>query len=291
MFVKRQRQVSKAQTGYQNVELTEVTPAQEASFLQQMRASSAPASGSASLSTSMADVSGTRPVFNVGISSFLMSQGMGTISRALLPAIREDSDSVRFSKQISSKVKLDDFEEVRSLGAGAFGKVLLVRHKQTGEQFAMKTMDKAKFKAQKIESKAKSEQFILRTVRHKFIVGLHYAFQGAEFWALVMDFCCNGDLLRALVEHGNPGLRIPDVVRVTGEVLLALEHLHGMKVIFRDLKPDNVVVDENWRARLTDFGFAKKNSQVLPRQRQCVGLMVMLLQKLWQGQGSSTLLA
>lgn len=200
-------------------------------------------------------------VTNCGISSFMLSAGLGAVSRAFLGSIKEDEEDVPGAEeQPSVKANVQDFEEEKLLGEGAFGKVFLVRHKASREKFAMKIMNKAKFKAQKITSKAVSEQFILKTTRHRFIVSLHYAFQGTDFWALVMDYCPNGDLQGFLMKYGNPGLAFKDTARYLGEVLLALEHLHSIRVIFRDLKLENVIIDQEWRARVTDFGLAKKLS-------------------------------
>lgn len=197
-------------------------------------------------------------VTNLGISSFMLSAGLGAVSRAFLGSIREEAEEGEVAEQPNVTASFDDFSEIKALGEGAFGKVLLVRQKATGELFAMKLMDKAKFRAQKITSKAVSEQFILKTTRHPFIVSLHYAFQGSTFWALVMDYCPNGDLQCILIKCGSPGLPLPDAARFSGEVLLALEHLHNIHVIFRDLKLENVVVDADFRAKVTDFGLAKK---------------------------------
>merc|ERR1712039_170684 len=73
-----------------------------------------------------------------------------------------------------------------------------------------------------------------------------------------MEFCPNGDLQNQLGLHGTPGMALDLGARFAGEVLLALEHLHSINVIFRDLKLENVVVDKDYRARVTDFGLAKK---------------------------------
>jgi len=200
----------------------------------------------------------TSPVTNCGISSFLLSAGKGSVSRAFLNFIKEDEDLYAGAETQHIKASFEDFTEVRRIGEGAFGKVLLVRRRETGEMLAMKLMDKAKFRAQKITSKAHSEQYILKTTRFPFIVALQYAFQGSNFWALVMEYCPNGDLQDLLVKKGNPGLRLFDCARLGGEVLLALEHLHRIQVIFRDLKLENVVLCPKFRAKLTDFGLAKK---------------------------------
>jgi len=195
---------------------------------------------------------------NVGLSTFMLSAGLGALSFAFTSKVIEQNNDTAAPDQPEVKSKLDDFIEMKAVGEGAFGKVVMVKHKETGEIFAMKLMDKAKFKAQKITRKAHSEQFILKTTRHPFIVSLHYAFQGSTFWALVMDFCPNGDLQKLLVDYGSPGLPFKEVARYAGEVLLAIEHLHSIRVIFRDLKLENVVIDTKWRSRVTDFGLAKK---------------------------------
>lgn len=195
-------------------------------------------------------------VTNCGLSSFMLSAGLGAVSKFFLGSIAEDAEK-DFNESEAATSSIEDFAEMRLLGEGAFGKVVLVKHKN-GDLYAMKTMEKAKFKAQKITRKAHSEQFILRTTRHPFVVQLHFAFQCSYFWALVMEYCPNGDLQGCLVKHGTPGLLLEDAARFSGEVLLALEHLHGIRVIFRDLKLENVVIDSNWRAKVTDFGLAKK---------------------------------
>merc|ERR1719272_376329 len=170
---------------------------------------------------------------------------MGALSRAFLNTIREDEDGGGPGEAAQVKASFDDFTEIKPIGEGAFGKVILVRHKTSGDMFAMKLMDKAKFKAQKITSKAVSEQYILKTTRHPFVVALQYAFQGSTFWALVMEFCPNGDLQDLLVKKGTPSLPLPECARLGGQVLLGVEHLHRISVIFRDLKLENVVLDVN----------------------------------------------
>merc|ERR1719401_1862775 len=142
---------------------------------------------------------------------------MGALSRAFLNTIREDEETANTTDAQQVKASFDDFIEVKPIGEGAFGKVILVRHRETGEHLAMKLMDKAKFKAQKITSKAVSEQYILKTTRHPFVVALQYAFQGSTFWALVMEFCPNGDLQDLLVKKGSPGMSLPDCARLGGE--------------------------------------------------------------------------
>merc|ERR1711970_528027 len=73
-----------------------------------------------------------------------------------------------------------------------------------------------------------------------------------------MEFCPNGDLHDELIRSGSPGIQVNEVARLSGQSLLALAHLHKIDVIFRDLKLENVILDANFNAKLTDFGLAKK---------------------------------
>lgn len=206
----------------------------------------------------------------VRISSFLMSSGRGSLSRHAMQQLTgadPECDQETGSNPVS--VGLEDFVEIRKLGEGTFGKVLLVKQKATGEYFAMKLMDKAKFKAQNITSKAVGEQFILKTTRHPFVVKLHYAFQGNSFWVLVMEFCPNGDLHDVLIQDGTPALKFKEAARYGAEMLLGLEHLHSINVIFRDLKLENVIVDKDWHAKLTDFGLSKKMYTSVEARTMC----------------------
>ncbi|CAK0799371.1 unnamed protein product, partial [Prorocentrum cordatum] len=122
--------------------------------------------------------------------------------------------------------------------------VYLVRKVDTGEFFALKILDKAKFRAQKIVSKAHSEQFILKTTVHPFVVALHYAFQATDCWALVMEYCPNGNLLGEIVRRGNPG------AAGAGAPARAEGHVPRPEARERG--------DALFHAKLTDFGLAKK---------------------------------
>jgi len=77
-------------------------------------------------------------------------------------------------------------------------------------------------------------------------------------WVLVMDYCPNGDLQKFLGNNGSPALKPSVAARLLGEIILGVEHLHAIRVIFRDLKLENVVLDKDDHAMITDFGLAKK---------------------------------
>ena len=102
---------------------------------------------------------------------------------------------------------------------------------------------------------AKTERDVLTYTRHPFIVGLKYAFQTPEKLFLLLDYAPGGNMSRAL--HRDKRFTEDRARIYLAEVLLALEDLHKRDIIFRDLKPDNIVFDKDGHALLTDFGLSK----------------------------------
>lgn len=101
-----------------------------------------------------------------------------------------------------------------------------------------------------------TERNILSFVRHPFIVSLYYAFQTPRQLVLILQFCSGGNLQRLISRES--GLNEPVARLFTAEILLALEHLHERRIVFRDLKPGNIVHDDRGHAMLTDFGLSKE---------------------------------
>lgn len=151
----------------------------------------------------------------------------------------------------------DDFEYQAKLGGGSFGTVYQVQHKRTGKTYAMKTLEREKFEDKNLMEYARAERNVLALARHPFICRLYYAFQTPKQFVLVMQYCPNGDL-RLLLKKVKT---LPEAVcrLYTAEVLSALVYLHDQRVLYRDLKPENVVLDDGNHAVLTDFGLAKEN--------------------------------
>jgi len=151
---------------------------------------------------------------------------------------------------------LDDFELIRVLGKGAFGKVWKVRRKGNGREYAMKVMSKRHFAKENMVDLLKGEQETLARVRHPYLVGLRWAWQTSDRAFLVMDYMPGGELLGHL--NRRPQRRFPEAwAKVyAAQVTLALEHLHGLNILYRDMKPDNVVLDADGNAMLIDFGLA-----------------------------------
>ena len=101
-----------------------------------------------------------------------------------------------------------------------------------------------------------AERNVLSNSNHPFIIKLDYAFQTTTKLFLIMEYCKNGDLSKHLLfDKKFPEIRAKFYIC---EILLALEYLHEKNIIFRDLKPDNVVLDEDGHCKLTDFGLSKE---------------------------------
>jgi len=147
----------------------------------------------------------------------------------------------------------------------------------------MKVLRKDMIIKENMVSHTKSEKQILQDIDHPFIVGLHYAFQTDEKLYLVLDFLSGGELFFHLKEETKF-----DVERAkfyTAQIVLAIEHLHKHDIIYRDLKPENVVLNREGHVCLTDFGLAKTHiSNATPTYTFC-GTPEYLAPEILKGQG------
>ncbi|GBG23950.1 Protein kinase, putative [Hondaea fermentalgiana] len=154
------------------------------------------------------------------------------------------------------KPSLDDFEMVRVLGKGSFGKVLLCKKRDTGKLYAIKVLKKQHVVKRRQVVHTKTERSVLGLVDHPFVVKLHYAFQTGDKLHFVLDFCSGGELFFHL---GRAGRFNESLGRFyAAEIALALGHLHKKGVVYRDLKPENILLDAEGHIKLADFGLSKE---------------------------------
>ncbi|KAJ7125300.1 kinase-like protein [Mycena epipterygia] len=151
--------------------------------------------------------------------------------------------------------RLSDFIIQRTLGTGSFGRVHLVRSKHNLRFYAIKVLNKERVVKMKQVEHTNNEQRMLECVQHPFIINLWGYFQDTANLYMVMDFVPGGELF-TLLRRSN---RFPDPVAkfYAAEVGLALNHLHGLGIIYRDLKPENVLLNADGHIKVADFGFAK----------------------------------
>lgn len=168
---------------------------------------------------------------------------------------------------IGKKVGLEDFEAIAVVGKGSFGKVKKVRHKESGEIFALKAMQKDVIMRENLTEHTKAEKNLLSKINHPFIVKLHYAFQDATKLYLVLDFLSGGEVFYHLSQVGNFTEHRSKFY--TAQIATALGHIHELKIIYRDLKPENCVLDKDGNCCITDFGLAKPNVQGQSAQTFC----------------------
>jgi len=142
------------------------------------------------------------------------------------------------------------------LGKGSFGEVYLVQKINSNNFYAMKVIKKKKIMNENLVKYVLTERRVMSEMNHPFIVKLHFAFQSNSRLFLVMDYCPGGDLTDYLRKEKKFTEERAKIYIM--EVILALEHLHKKNIIFRDLKPDNVVLDAQGHALLTDFGLSKE---------------------------------
>ncbi|XP_050311724.1 ribosomal protein S6 kinase alpha-5-like isoform X2 [Anthonomus grandis grandis] len=168
------------------------------------------------------------------------------------------------------RVDMSNFDLLKVLGTGAYGKVFLVRKRggsDDGRLYAMKVLKKATIvQKKKTTEHTKTERQVLEAVRdNPFLVTLHYAFQTDAKLHLILDYVPGGELFTHLYQRDH---FTENEVRIyIGEIVLALEKLHGLGIIYRDIKLENILVDEKGHIVLTDFGLSKELSRADGDQR------------------------
>nr|XP_054603976.1 rho-associated protein kinase 2 isoform X1 [Nothobranchius furzeri] len=149
------------------------------------------------------------------------------------------------------QVKLEDFEKVKLIGRGAYGEVQLVRHKASQKVYAMKQLSKFEMIKRSDSAFFWEERHIMAFSNSPWIVQLCCAFQDVHHLYMVMEFMPGGDLVTLTINYD-----IPEKWArfYTAEVVMALDTIHSMGFIHRDVKPDNMLLDQHGHLKLADFG-------------------------------------
>ncbi|EEC03596.1 CDC42 binding protein kinase alpha, putative, partial [Ixodes scapularis] len=147
----------------------------------------------------------------------------------------------------------DDFDVLKVIGRGAFGEVAVVRERNTGQVYAMKILNKWEMLKRAETACFQEERDVLVFGDRRWITNLHYSFQDETNLYLVMDYYCGGDLLTLLSKFED---KLPEEMSrfYITEMILAVDSIHSLHYVHRDIKPDNVLLDANGHIRLADFG-------------------------------------
>nr|GAT43594.1 AGC/NDR protein kinase [Mycena chlorophos] len=153
-----------------------------------------------------------------------------------------------------TKITLADFRTVKVIGKGAFGEVRLVQKLDTGKVYAMKSLNKAEMLKRDQLAHVRAERDVLAESTSPWVVQLFYSFQDPFYLFLVMEFLPGGDLMTMLMKYD---VFSEDVTRFyMAECILAIEAVHNLGYIHRDIKPDNVLIDKSGHLKLSDFGLS-----------------------------------
>jgi len=155
----------------------------------------------------------------------------------------------------NNSVQLSDFDVRETLGSGTFGTVFLCKHKPTGNVYCLKKLEQATVYQLKQMEHLKNEKQILLNVSHPGIVKLYKTFHDATSVYLLMEFVPGGELFLYIRKYGRLTEEVARFYVV--QIILVFEYLHSRGIIYRDLKPENLLLDENGHIKLADFGFSK----------------------------------
>ena len=174
-------------------------------------------------------------------------------------AVRQEAAKLESEhlRERRSKMSVDSFEQLDIIGRGAFGEVRLVRMKEGGEVYAMKKLRKSEMVAKGQVHHVRAELDVMSQVGddNPWVVRLHFSFADDDFLYLVMEYVPGGDLMALLMKRDI--LTEEETRFYTAQAVLAIESLHKLSFIHRDIKPDNLLIDAQGHIKLTDFGLVK----------------------------------
>jgi RAC serine/threonine-protein kinase len=160
------------------------------------------------------------------------------------------------AKKPQKAVNAEDFDLLQVIGEGSFGKVYQVRKKDTAKIYAMKVLNKKTILERSEVEHTKTEKDLLQRLVHPFLVNLYFSFQSTDKIYFVMDFVNGGELYSHLQREKK--FPEPRVRFYCAEICLGLEYLHSSGVLYRDLKPENLLLRDDGHICMTDFGISKQ---------------------------------
>ena len=169
---------------------------------------------------------------------------------------KENQEEENSNNYENIKLSYTDFQPLKLLGTGSFGRVILVRFSTNNNLYAMKILSKTQIKLKKQEEHTKTERNLMVKVNCPFVVNIKFAFQDESKLYIVSDFMQGGDMFYHL--HSRKQKFSENIAKFyIIELILGLEFLHKNNVIYRDLKPENILMDIDGHIKISDFGLSK----------------------------------
>uniref|UniRef100_A0AAQ5Z7Q4 non-specific serine/threonine protein kinase n=1 Tax=Amphiprion ocellaris TaxID=80972 RepID=A0AAQ5Z7Q4_AMPOC len=169
---------------------------------------------------------------------------------------KQEEEGILCSPTSQIENTMNDFDYLKLLGKGTFGKVILVREKASGTYYAMKILKKEVIIAKDEVAHTLTESRVLKNTRHPFLTSLKYSFQTKDRLCFVMEYVNGGELFFHLSRER---VFSEDRTRFYGaEIVSALDYLHSAKIVYRDLKLENLMLDKDGHIKITDFGLCKE---------------------------------
>lgn len=190
---------------------------------------------------------------------------------------------VKYVENKQRSLKIEDFELLKVVGKGSFGKVMQVMKKDTQRIYALKTLRKQHIISRSEVAHTLAERSVLAQINNPFIVPLKFSFQSPEKLYLVLAFVNGGELFHHLQREQRFDINRSRFY--AAELLCALECLHGFGVIYRDLKPENILVDYAGHIALCDFGLCKLDMKDEDKTNTFCGTPEYLAPELLHGHG------
>ncbi|CAG8981663.1 hypothetical protein HYALB_00013621 [Hymenoscyphus albidus] len=190
---------------------------------------------------------------------------------------------VEYVENRTRSLKIEDFDLLKVVGKGSFGKVMQVKKKDTQRIYALKTIRKAHIISRSEVAHTLAERSVLSQINNPFIVPLKFTFQSPEKLYFVLAFVNGGELFHHLQKEQRFDINRSRFY--TAELLCALECLHGFNVIYRDLKPENILLDYSGHIALCDFGLCKLDMKDEDRTNTFCGTPEYLAPELLLGNG------
>lgn len=163
----------------------------------------------------------------------------------------------KYLRFLRTKEELSNYTTIKTIGKGYFGEVKLVRKKQDGRVYALKRLVKTEMISTGQLPRVRAERDAMAESESLWVVKLHTTFQDNTSLYLLMEFLSGGDLMGLLIKYQ---IFSEDITRFyAAEMIMAIEAIHSLGFIHRDIKPDNILIDQHGHLKLADFGLSKSS--------------------------------